>query len=118
MKRWTGRVVVGGACALVAGAAGAQTYDPVADFSTAGSPNGVWRYLYSSTLSAGYAATMETDNSYGARFGGWTGAVGADKTPGVLVPTDNAAHNSGTVVIQPDRLHLHPGPGGEFQIVR
>lgn len=109
---------VGAVLALLAGSAGAAPFNPAVDFSASANPNGVWRYGYVANLNPGYALVTETDNSFVPPFRGWTGALSGDRTPGVFMPSDGASHVSGTVAIDPDRLNLHPAPGGELQVVR
>jgi hypothetical protein len=91
--------------------------DVAADFSPTNNPNGVWQYGWSITL--GSTFVLSTDP--GVRDG-------ADTWRGDLEPFGNPAeyHNGTTDVIvlgntnpmAPGQFALHPGPGGEYAVVR
>jgi hypothetical protein len=91
--------------------------DVAADFSLTSNPNGVWRYGWSMTLGSPFILS----NSPGVRegVGTWSGNIAADGNPAVY-------HNgTGNVIVlatsarfEPGQFGLHPGPNGEYAVVR
>jgi hypothetical protein len=93
--------------------------DVAADFSATNNPNGVWHYGWSATLGSPFVLSTHP-------------AVrdGIDTWRGDLEPFGNPAayHNGATSVVvlgqpptapfDPGQFALHPGPGGEYAVVR
>jgi hypothetical protein len=107
--RWF--LVLVAAC-LVAVPAQAQAYDAAADFSATDNPNGAWSYGWSPTLGGVLNLYVHHDNVAGVDF--WR-----DQTD------PNVSHNSsgsririGTVTWPPGQLAFHPGPFGEYAVIR
>ena len=109
-------VVLYAAPALKAGV----VYSAAADFSPNANPNGVWTYGWSSTLTSSFILDTAHTNFQGLDF--WEGsAPGAYALGYPLVyhnGTNSAINYVGTVLVQPGQLVFHPGPGGEFGIIR
>ena len=102
---------------LAAPVLSAATYDPIVDFSLAANPNGVWAYGYSTTLSdlGTNFNLMNTGVSCGTGVGCWNSNSGL---PQIVRNGSGATFADGTVVIPTDELHLHPGSGGIYAILR
>ena len=91
--------------------------DVAADFSRTNNPNGVWSYGWAVTLGSPFILS----SSPGARerIDAWRGNLAPDGNP--------AAYHNGTrdvIVVatsaryEPGQFGLHPGPNGEYAIVR
>ncbi len=95
--------------------AGAQTWDPNADFSLASNPNGAWTYQWLTGLAPGQYGDMTTAE---ANFGGQPGLqswdLGAASVPAVLKNTDPTNTYYGWA---PGVLGMHPGSGGNHAVV-
>src|SRR5262249_39070695 len=92
--------------------------DPAADFSATNNPNGVWSYGWSATLGGTFnlnrdRATLEGIDFWQGNQGGIRGEPAVDHN-GTAMPLVLA----GTVLFQPGQLGLHPGPHGEFSVLR
>lgn len=90
----------------------AAGYDATAEYSTAGNPNGVWSYGYSSSAGAGYSLI-----SFDAISGtAWqkSGYVSLG-TPSIWKNTGASAYG-----VDPGQISLHPGPlaSGDVAILR
>jgi hypothetical protein len=96
----------------------AATYDPFADFSIAANPNGVWAYGYSGTLSnlGANFTLMNTGSACNTGLECWQvdGGLPQIIKNGSGVPFSNG----GSVLIPANELHLHPGSGGIYSILR
>ena len=99
----------------VAGAA--QIFDVVADFSTAANPNGTWSYGSSTTLGGTFAPLVASGCDSNASILGWASSA-AGLQPYVFANTSPGTLNCGGGRVAPSLLDLHPGPTGEFAIVR
>ncbi len=91
----------------------AATFDAASDFSATNNPNGVWSYGESNTLGGAF-------NLYTNKF---TDATGLDTWFGNTLPV--IIHNSTASIFTdsccqflPGQLSLHPGPQGQYSIVR
>jgi hypothetical protein len=96
----------------------AATYDAFADFSVAANPNGVWAYGYSSTLSnLGLNFTpMNTGTNCNTGLECWQLNGGL---PQIIKNGSGAPFSDGgSVLIPANELHLHPGSGGIYSILR
>ena len=102
-------------------AAAQHLYDASADFSATSNPDpldgGVWSYGQEATLGGPFALYTTTTGSAGS-VPGWT-------NNGLPQLSDNQSgsvfsdpRNGGTITIQPNQLDLHPGPSGEYSILR
>ena len=91
--------------------------DVALDFSPTNNPNGVWQYGWSDTLSSPFV--LSTHPAVRDGIDTWRGDLAPDGNPGEY-------HNGTTSVIvlgdtspmEPGQFALHPGPGGEYAIVR
>jgi len=100
---------------LIAMTSNARVYDVAADFSTNSNPNGVWSYGYSTTLAGPVTLHNERGNLAGLdywRTDIWLGVPGVYFNPGHSTVTNN------TLVLGPRQLSFHPGPNGEFCLIR
>jgi hypothetical protein len=113
---WGWGVALALALAAPAAAAG-QTYDPSADFSAISNPNGPWRYGSTATLGGALTLYPNHVNQQGLDFWQFDASV--------ATPPD-VSHNgtaspilfSGSVPYPPGQLGMHPGPSGEYSVVR
>jgi hypothetical protein len=120
---WVFRMLAVGAC-FCAGAPFVNadpipipTADVAADFSATSNPNGVWRYGWSSTL--GSPLILSTSPRLRDGVNTWPGDLAADGNPA-------SYHNgtSGVLLVgggarfEPGQFGMHPGPGGEYAVVR
>jgi hypothetical protein len=108
-------------CAILSAVpATAQTFDPAVDFSTSANPSGVWSYGWTQTLGSSFILDAIRENNSGLDF--WEGSIVGD--PRTLFPyvvhngTDSTIAVFGTVSVAAGQLGLHPGPGGEYSVVR
>lgn len=105
------------AIALIAPDVARSQWNARSDFSIASNPNGAWTYGIRTTLAstsltpytvrgiAQGSQAYQSDNSYAA--------------PGVFQNISNGtAVYYGSVQMAPGQLAFHPGPGGEFSVVR
>lgn len=116
------------ALALLAGlAAGANVYDAAADFSAVSNPasGGTWSYGWEEKLGSELRLyTRHYDTLYwGARVVGWSMSGEGPQHGDLCCPF--VAHNvsSGPIhivggVIPRGQLWFHPGPHGEYSVVR
>lgn len=108
--------------------AAAQTFDAAADYSTTTATNGVWRYGYTQTL--GSSLILYTSNfdhpevvPEDGRMNYWgTHGPDGDVTP-VLGKNLEPEPYYGTTVrptepVAGGQMALHPGPSGEFSVLR
>ena len=92
-------------------------YDAVKDFSITANPNGVWTYGWTSSLGSPLTPYTVSDTSFIAGLSQWL----ADRTPSA---NPRVSHNDTGVIIcpaycvPPNDLLLHPGPNGEYTVVR
>lgn len=103
-------------------AAAQHVYDASADFSATSNPNpfdgGVWSYGYEATL--GGSLTLFTTKTGGANsVSGWSTGAGLphldDNQSGSVY---TSTQNGSTLTIQPNQLILHPGPNGQYSVLR
>jgi PEP-CTERM motif len=103
------RVLLAATAALgIAGAAGATTYDAVADFSTSSS-TGIFSYGTGVTGTDFTPYTNFNLNCLGAGTACWQTAMPILEVPAVVKNTTGATLNPGTVVLPTDVLLVHPG---------
>ena len=91
------------------------TYDAAQDFSLNSNPNGVWSYGYSQRLGGALTLHAEalTDCALDIRRTDiWLGAPCAFHNP-----AGEEAY-CGTITMEANALGFHPGPNGEFSIIR
>jgi hypothetical protein len=107
-------------CGYVPEAHASLISDVAADFSPTNNPNGVWRYGWSTTLGSPFVLSPDPATREGIDT--WRGN-------GPLPPEDgNPAeyHNGtvspillgGTALYEPGQFGLHPGPAGQYAVVR
>ena len=91
--------------------------DVAADFSPTSNPNGVWQYGWSATLGSPFV--LSTDPAVRDGVDTWRGDLAADGNPGEYHNgTTGVLVLGNTAVLGPGQFALHPGPGGEFAVVR
>lgn len=102
----------------VENAAYSVTFNAANDFSDASNPNGVWQYGFSTTL--GGTFTLYTSNSDPdfppTSLDVWNRPTFAN--PSVFHNFTSNQFNFFTVSLAPNQLAFHPGPNGEYSIVR
>lgn len=94
---------------------GAQAADATADFSNTSNPNGVWSYGWSDTLGdtfRRFSVVTDVNGAYDVWSAGNIAAlsVGKARAGGYVC--------CGTVTIAPLTMSMHPGPEGQYAIVR
>ena len=87
------------------GVSQAQTYDAVAQFSTASNPNGVWAYGYGSSPESFTAFTMANSN-FGSPSWNLSG-----------LPLIGNAYTGGTVAVPITDLWFHPGDADNLSAI-
>jgi hypothetical protein len=95
-------------------------YDAAADFSATDNPNGAWSYGWSHTLGGGFI--LYTDHRAGIPgLDSWLGDQAPDGNPSLAHNgTDHViiATTPPGIIWQPGQLSLHPGPNGEYSLIR
>jgi hypothetical protein len=102
---------------------GAVTYDPSADFSILSNPNGVWSYGNSTTLGGAMISHPgSTPNALNLGLYSWHAISSGQPLPSIVFnphPTTVVySGSSDNIVWTPRAISLHPGPNGEFSILR
>jgi hypothetical protein len=99
-------------------------YDAANDFSLASNPNGFWSYGYENSLGSSlqlYDTGVEGSQAIDGQPGDlrwysstsvWVPDVGYNSTSSEIRNPD------GTVILPPHSVHLHPGSGGQFSVIR
>lgn len=118
--RLLANAAVVGACLLPL--AGEAAYDPAAQFSPTQNPSGPWSYGWSVSLGTPFILdTRHVREPSG--IDGWLGEVASDAQPGHFPlighnGTGKPVLSAGTVYVLPGELWLHPGPAGEYAVLR
>lgn len=95
----------------------AQVFDIAGDFSKTNNPNGEWSYGWSSTLGSPFI--LSTDASVREGLDTWRGNVAGDGNPAVYHNgTGSTILLAGDVPYAPGEFGFHPGPNGEYALVR
>jgi hypothetical protein len=102
------------------GSAGA-TFDAAADFSATVNPDVRWTYGWSEQLGSAFVVDALAGKTDGLDY--WSGPVAEPSPPGdfPLVAhngTGNVVIAAHTVRVEPGQLLLHPGPNGEYAVLR
>ncbi len=114
-------------CTALSLAGAAYAYDPVTDFSIASNSgvNGVWSYGQTPALGGGYSFSLlpnaQASEPLNPNLESWKGTVpGFTETYPVILHNKTAVTQSygGTATSEPDELLFHPGPTGEFSVLR
>jgi len=92
----------------------ADVYDPAADFSFVDNPAGPWTYGYTTVLDG----SMTRYEFSGVNNGLLTWALNNSLTPGVFMNPDDVDKNLFSTVFRARQINLHPGPAGEYSVVR
>jgi len=91
--------------------------DVAADFSRTDNPNGVWRYGWSFTLGSPFI--LSTDPRVREGLDTWRGNRAPDGNPAEYHnATGSPIILGGTALFDPGQCGLHPGPAGEYAVVR
>lgn len=102
--------------AIVSGAQALTIYDASTQFSFASNPADPWSYGFQTTLGGNMTLYSDATVLGGVQF--WRLDQGGTNTPNVgLNPTGNDITFASTTW-RPGEISLHPGPGGEFSVVR
>ncbi len=92
-------------------------YDASESFTTNRNPNGVWSYGHSVTLGDALIPFSECGNWGGLDF--WRSNIWLSVPAVFYNPSTQAVINpTATFVLNPGQLALHPGPNGEFAVIR
>jgi hypothetical protein len=91
-------------------------FNPAADFSLAGNPNGPWSYGYSQTLGGPLIHHATSGSGSGVDF--WNTDISIGLPWIVRNSTATPINWAGTTVFEPGVLSLHPGPQGEVAVLR
>ncbi len=83
-----------------------------------GNPNGVWSYGRTLALGGEFLRNnlARSHSEYGVER--WTEDIEGTLTPHVSKSTVNAVRSVGTVFVDPYQLHMHPGPHGEYSVLK
>jgi hypothetical protein len=112
-------LVVGVVCLGAVPANAEKLYDATADFSATDNPSGVWSYGWSQTLGSDFNLIARPQVIGG--LDAWPSNIHLPSTynPGVFHNgTSNTIIISGTVQFLPGQLGFHPGPAGEYAVIR
>lgn len=95
--------------------------DAASDFSATQNPNGHWSYGWTQQLGSTFQLATERTVQDGLDI--WVGPVAEPSPPGhfPLVGhngTLNSIVTANTVRVEPGQLFLHPGPTGEYAVLR
>ncbi|MEG3843491.1 type II toxin-antitoxin system HicA family toxin [Microcoleus sp. herbarium14] len=94
-----------------------QSADVAADFSGTNNPNGVWSYGWALTLRSPFVLSSTPRVREG--LDSWWGNRAPDGNPGVYHNATGSPIVLGTTTrFEPGQLALHPGPNGEYGLVR
>jgi hypothetical protein len=101
--------------------AGAITFSAADEFSPALNPSGVWTYGWSTALGTPFVRSEINGVVEGLDY--WAGPVAEPSRPGrfplvIDNGTDHSIFAFGTVVIGSGVLAMHPGPTGEYAVLR
>jgi hypothetical protein len=102
----------------------AQTYDPATDFSIATNTNvnSVWSYGQYLTLGGGFSllSTPVTPDNVNPVLESWQGTVPGflENYPLILHNPTGTSQSFFTATSEADELILHPGPNGEYSVLR
>lgn len=94
-------------------------YDASGDFSTSLNPAGAWSYGYRASAGAPFTPYASNGNIFGAGADTWSRDGGS--CPFVAYNNTGAAYtypNAPSAVHPAGLLNLHPGPAGEWSVVR
>ena len=83
-----------------------------------GNPNGVWNYGHSTTLGGAFSANLYAVPLFAGVVDMWSADISATLTPHVSRNVFNSSIGSGTVILSPLQLVMHPGPNNEFSVLR
>jgi hypothetical protein len=94
-----------------------QSADVAADFSRINNPNGVWSYGWALTLASPFILSSTPRVREG--LDSWWGNRAPDGNPGVYHNATGSPIVLGTTTrFEPGQFALHPGPNGEYGLVR
>jgi hypothetical protein len=93
-------------------------YDAVKDFSITANPNGVWTYGWTSSLGSPLTPYTVTDTSTIPGISAWLAAGTYSANPPYVAHNDTGVVICPGFCVPPNDLHLHPGPNGEYSVVR
>jgi hypothetical protein len=102
--------------------AAAQTFDAAAEFSPTANPTAVWSYGYTTTLGGSFNLYTENgkypnpDESL-TELDYWGENI-QFHDPAVMHNGTGVTQNLDTVTYQPGQLAAHPGPNGEYSVIR
>ena len=95
-----------------------MTYDAAGDFSITGNPNGAWSYGWSPTLGGAFTKDVSTRSGHPhPELQSWDGPI-SSFFPVISKNITNATVVVGTVTWQPGQMVNHPGPNGEYSVLR
>ena len=93
-------------------------YDAVKDFSITANPNGVWTYGWTSSLGSPLTPYTVTDTITIPGISAWLAAGIYSANPPYVAHNDAGVLICAGFCVPPIDLHLHPGPNGEYSVVR
>ena len=110
------RSVAAAAMALSLAVTHAASFDPAANFSLAGNPNGPWSYGYSQVLGGPMILHATSGSFDGLEYWDTDISIGL---PWVARNVSAFPVNwAGTTTMAPGALSLHPGPSGQVALLR
>jgi outer membrane protein OmpA-like peptidoglycan-associated protein len=95
----------------------AQDFSAVGQFSVSANPSGPWSYGSTKTLGGDFTRMAGTDKCGSLEC--WIASIGAGGAPWMRINRAGAVPNCSAAGLTPKTvLHMHPGPNGEFSVVR
>ena len=93
-------------------------FDASADFSATNNPSGTWSYGWSTTLGSNF--NLDTANIVASSLNIWQGLPGGDQygNPTIAFNPTASTVQIGGLNIESNGLSLHPGPTGQYSILR
>jgi hypothetical protein len=119
IRRCVAGLVVAVVCLGAVPAQAGTTYDAAADFSATDNPNGAWSYGWSQTLGSDFNP-IATPAMFGD-LDAWPSNIHLPGTPNPAVVHNGTGDTIifvRTIQYLPGQLGFHPGPYGEYAIVR
>jgi len=100
----------------------AQTFDAATGFSPTANPAAVWRYGYTTTLGGSFNLYTENGNYPNpdeslTQLDYWGENI-QFHDPAVMHNGTGVTQNLASVTYQPGQLAAHPGPNGEYSVIR
>ena len=116
--RWSAVAMATTAALLATSAHAATSWDATADFDPSNNPSasGAWSYGWMSTLGGTFTLFTNPQHPLVSFYTWNSSVVDPQAMPTIGKSIEGAAWY--TVLIEPNTLHAHPGPSGEYAVLR